>query len=304
MSASTSVATPIKDGYVQLDSIRLHYLESGAQNSELVLLLHGFPEFSYSWRHQLPVLGTKYHVVAPDMRGYNLSDKPPRVEDYEIDALVGDVIGMIDYFGAEKAAVVGHDWGAGVAWGVAQSFPERVSKLAVMQVPPAAAWRKNMSLRQMMRSWYMLFFQLPRIPEWAIKRNNFEGIDKSFRDKVINKSAFDEEDVKRYKEAIQKPGALAAGINYYRANFKRLKSGRKNDGEAVPRPVPMPTLFIFGEKDFAIIPETVRGVKDYVAGPYSEVRLPNCGHWVQNEAVEEVNRALLEFLDTPTNSHS
>jgi pimeloyl-ACP methyl ester carboxylesterase len=299
MSASPTFA-PIEEGYAQLDGIRLHYLESGAQNSELVLLLHGFPEFSYSWRHQLPALAKKYHVVAPDLRGYNLSDKPARVEDYEIDKLVGDVIGLIDYFKAKKAAVIGHDWGAGVAWAVAQKHADRVSKLAVMQVPPAAAWQRNISLKQMMRSWYMFFFQLPRIPEWLISRKNFKGIDQTFRDKVINKAAFDDEDVRHYKEAIQQPGALTAGVNYYRANLKRIMS-KRNRSNPVQNRVPMPTLFIFGEKDFAIIPKTVRGVEDYVSGPYRELRLPNCGHWVQNEAVAEVNAALLEFLDTPDN---
>lgn len=300
MSAGTSQdSSKIGFGYAQLKDVRLHYAEAGVENAELVLLLHGFPEFWYSWRHQLPVLGRKYHVVAPDLRGYNLSDKPLLVRDYTVDALATDVIGLMDHFGVANANIVGHDWGAGVAWAVAQKHPARVSRLAVMQVPPAAVWRKNMSLRQLIRSWYMLFFQLPRIPEWAISRKNFEGIDRTFREKVINRTAFNDEDVRLYKEAIQRPGALTAGINYYRANLKRLTSGRKNRDPTVNRPVPMPTLFIFGEQDFAIIPRTVRGVKDYVSGPYRELRLPNCGHWVQNEAADEVNRALLEFLALP-----
>lgn len=298
MPTPTSRSVRITEGYAQLQDVRLHYAESGAGNNELVLLLHGFPEFSYSWRHQLPVLGEKYHVVAPDMRGYNLSDKPARVEDYTIDALVGDVIGLMDHFGAAKANVVGHDWGAGVAWAIAQQHPERVSRLSVMQVPPAALWRKNMGFRQLMRSWYMLFFQLPRLPEWLISRKNFEGIDRTFREKVVNKSAFTDEDVKRYKEAIQRPGVLTAAVNYYRANVKRISSKQKNDADRSERRVPMPTLFVFAEKDFAIIPKTVRGVRDYVSGPYRELRLPNSGHWVQNEAAEEVNQALLDFFRT------
>lgn len=298
MSAGTSPSKVVGHGYAQLKGVRLHYAEAGAQNSELVILLHGFPEFSYSWRHQLPVLGEKYHVIAPDMRGYNLSDKPTRVEDYDIEPLTSDVIQLIDHFGAQHATVIGHDWGAGVAWAVAQKYPERVRRLVVMQVPPAPIWRKNMSLKQFFRSWYMLFFQLPRIPEWAISRKNFESIDRMFREKVINKNAFDDEDVRRYKEAIQQPGAVSAGINYYRANLKRLTSGRKDVDTGINRRVPMPTLFIFGEQDFAIIPKTVEGVRDYVSGPFDELRLPNCGHWVQNEAVAEVNKALLEFLRT------
>src|ERR1700682_2290056 len=109
----------INQGFADVNDIRLHYAECGSSNNGLVILLHGFPEFWYSWRHQLPVLGKHYHVVAPDLRGYNLSDKPPRIEDYRIELLVGDVVGLIRYFGKERAAVVGHDWGAAVAWAVA-----------------------------------------------------------------------------------------------------------------------------------------------------------------------------------------
>ena len=118
------------------------------------------------------------------MRGYNLSDKPPRVEDYRIDKLVADVIGLIDHFGAKQAAIVGHDWGAGVAWAVAQKHPERVSKLAVLQVPLLAAWRANLTLKQFLRSWYMFFFQIPRLPEWLISRQDFRAIERTFTERV------------------------------------------------------------------------------------------------------------------------
>lgn len=284
-------------GHAVVNGIRLHFAECGAANDELVLLLHGFPEFWYSWRHQLPVLGERYHVVAPDLRGYNLSDKPPSVDDYHIDVLVEDVIGLIDHFRAEKATIVGHDWGAGVAWACAQKRPERVARLAVMQVPHAAAWRANMSLQQLLRSWYMFFFQLPKLPEWAISRKDFDGIEKTFTERVVNKEAFTRTDVDRYKEAIRRSGSLTAAINYYRANVGRVLF-KKNNGERTGgnTPTRVPTLFIFGELDFAIIPRTVQGVQNYVSGPFREVRLPNSGHWVQNEAPQEVNKALLEFM--------
>jgi len=223
----------ITHSYAQLDGIRLHYAECGTGNDDLVLLLHGFPEFWFSWRHQLQVLGRKFHVVAADMRGYNLSDKPSRVEAYRIEKLVEDVVGLIKYFGAEKAAIVGHDWGAGVAWSVAQKYPERVTRLAVMQVPPAAAWRANLTLRQLLRSWYMFFFQLPKAPEWVISRKDFEGIDRTFWERIINKGAFTDSDISFYKEAIRRPGALTAAINYYRANVRPLMS--RSDGSEMPR---------------------------------------------------------------------
>lgn len=291
--------TAIRHGYATVNGVRLHYAESGS-GDDLVILLHGFPEFWYSWRHQLEVLGKQFHVVAPDLRGYNLSDKPARVEDYRVDVVARDVVGLIDHFGADKAAIVGHDWGASVAWVVAQRYSERVSKLAVMQVPPAAVWRANMSVRQVLRSWYMFLFQLPRVPEWMISRKNLAAIDRTFTDSVGRKGSFTAADIENYKEALRQPGAITSAINYYRANFSRLasrtsKANESGSGSSNER-TRVPTLFIFAEQDFAILPETVRGVTDYVDAPYREIRIPDSGHWVQNEAVDEVNTALLQFL--------
>jgi pimeloyl-ACP methyl ester carboxylesterase len=286
----------IRRNYANVNRIRLHYAESGS-GDDLVILLHGFPEFWYSWRHQLDALGKRFHVVAPDMRGYNLSDKPAQVQDYRIELLVSDVIGLVDHFGAKQTAIVGHDWGAGVAWAVAQKYPERVSKLAVLQVPPAAAWWANLTLKQLQRSWYMFFFQLPRLPEWLIQRQNLHALERTFKETVIRKGSFTDEDIERYKEALRQPGALTAAINYYRANVFRLMSRRqrsaenKSDGK-----IQVPTLFIFGEQDFAILPETVQGIAKYVGAPYREVRIADSGHWVQNEAVDEVNSVLIDFL--------
>lgn len=292
----------IRHGYAQVNGIRLHYAESGSGDN-LVILLHGFPEFWYSWRHQLKALGDNYHVVAPDLRGYNLSDKPTRVADYRVEAMVEDTVGLIRHFGASQAVLVAHDWGAGVAWAVAQRYPELISKLVCLQVPPAAVWRANMSLRQLLRSWYMFFFQLPRIPEWAIGRNDLAAIDHTFLENVGRKGSFTNEDVAKYKEALRQPGALTAAINYYRANVWRLMSppaiasSLDAKGHAVrDGRIRVPTLFIFGERDFAILPATMHGWEKQIDAPYRELRIPDSGHWVQNEAPEEVNAALLAFL--------
>jgi len=305
--------TDIRHAYAEVNDVRLHYAESGT-GDDLVILLHGFPECWYSWRRQFDALGQSYHLVAPDMRGYNLSAKPPGVSDYRIDVLVRDVVGLIDHFGARKASIVAHDWGAGVAWAVAQQYPERVSRLAIMQVPPAAAWRANMTLRQLFMSWYMVFFQLPRIPEWFISRKNFVAVERMFKETVVRQNTFSDEDIEIYKEALRQPGALTAALNYYRANLGRLisksnkqapqptPSGSSHRGTADEAPVHrdsrirVPTLFIFAEQDAAILPATVRGVGKYIDAPFREVRIPDSGHWVQNEAADEVNAALLDFL--------
>lgn len=296
-SELTNVDSSIRHGYVQVGGVRLHYAERGG-GGKLVLLLHGFPECWYSWRHQLMALGERYTVVAPDMRGYNLSDRPARVSDYRIEHLVDDVTGIIRHFGERQAAVIGHDWGAGVAWAVALRYPEYVWKLAALQVPPPAAWRANMSLRQALSSWYMLFFQLPVLPEWWLSAGDFAALERMFKETVARKGSFTETDIAVYKKAFREEGALTAAINYYRANImtllRKAESGTESLGDGRVR---VPTLFIYGEQDFAIIPETVRGVKAYVDAPYREVRIARSGHWVQNEAVAEVNAALAEFLD-------
>jgi pimeloyl-ACP methyl ester carboxylesterase len=290
----------IRHGYAQIGGVRLHYAERGS-GGRLVILLHGFPEFWYSWRHQLTALGENFHVVAPDMRGYNLSDKPARVEDYKVDSLVDDVLGLVRHFGEREAAIVGHDWGAGVAWAVAQRNPEYVWKLVAMQVPPMKAWRDNMTFRQALSSWYMLFFQLPRLPEWLMSAKDYAFVERIFKKTVARKGAFTDTDIAIYKKALDEPGALTAAINYYRANVFSMfmKRRQRVDEELSDGRIRVPTLFIYGEKDHAVMPETVRNLKAYIDAPYREVRIGTSAHWVQNEAVSEVNAALQSFLAAP-----
>ena len=232
------------------------------------------------------------------MRGYNLSDKPPSVEDYRIESLVKDVVELIKHFGKRQAVIVSHDWGAGIAWAMAQRCPEMVTKLVALQVPPAKAWQDNLTLRQLMSSWYMFFFQLPHIPEWWARANDFARVKKMYRTTSFRPGAFSEADLDEYVKALGQPGALTCAINYYRANvFRSLFTRKKAKPGAGDGKVRVPTLFIYGELDVAVRPSTVRGVDRYVAAPYREVRIPDSGHWVQNEAVDEVNAALMEFLN-------
>jgi len=297
MSDNSQGAEPsISHGYAQVGGVRLHYAECGV-GERLVVLLHGFPECWYSWRHQLKALGARYRVVAPDMRGYNLSDKPGRVEDYQMKRLVDDVTGLIRHFGAREAAVVGHDWGGAVAWAVAQYYPDYVWKLASLQTPPPAVWGKNLTLRQLLRSWYMFFFQLPSIPEWWMRRDDFAGLGRMLR-ATSRPGTFTDGDIEVLKSALREPGAVTGGVNYYRANLRAFLSRGLGDKQIRKHErIRVPTLFIYGERDFAIIPETVAGVGEYVDAPYTELRLGRSNHWVQQEAPAEVNAALLSFLE-------
>ncbi|HWS86148.1 MAG TPA: alpha/beta hydrolase [Pyrinomonadaceae bacterium] len=297
MSEDPSNLEPeIRHGYAQVGDVRLHYAECG-EGERLVVLLHGFPECWYSWRHQLKALGRRFRVVAPDMRGYNLSDKPGRVEDYRMQRLVDDVTGLVRHFGAREAAVVGHDWGGAVAWAVAQHYPDYVWKLASLQTPPPAVWGRNLTLKQLLRSWYMFFFQLPTIPEWWISRDDFAGLGQTLR-ATSRPGTFGDQDIEVLKAALREPGALTGGINYYRANLRAFLSRGFGGRQIRPHErIRVPTLFIYGERDFAILPETVAGVGDYVDAPYTELRLGRSNHWVQQESPAEVSAALLKFLE-------
>jgi pimeloyl-ACP methyl ester carboxylesterase len=283
--------TNFKHDYAQIGSVRLHYVTAGA-GEKLVVLLHGFPEFWYSWRNQIPVLSEQYTVVAPDLRGYNLSDKPAKVSDYEVGKIGDDVLGLIRHFGREQAAVVGHDWGAIVAWRLAQKHPESISKLCAMQVPPTSVWRKNQTLRQFLASWYMFFFQLPILPELLISANDFAKLGKSLRSTAARPEVFTHEVIEEYKKAWRETENMNGALNYYRANILKRLFGKQTPDEKIK----VPTLFIYGEQDHAILPETVRGVSEAVDAPFSEFRIANAAHWVQQEAANDVNEALLDFL--------
>ncbi|HZG50676.1 MAG TPA: alpha/beta hydrolase [Pyrinomonadaceae bacterium] len=291
----------VRHDYAQVGDVRLHYAEGGRRGERLVLMLHGFPECWYSWRHQLTALSLRFHVVAPDLRGYNLSDKPARVADYRMEKLVGDVLGLMDHFGARDAAVVGHDWGAAVAWAATARHPERVWKVASLQVPPLPVWLANMTVKQALSSWYMLFFQLPFLPEWRMGASDFAALERMFK-KTSRPGTFTDADLAVYKNALRQKSertgttALTAAVNYYRANVFANLTRSSGAAQADRARIRVPTLFIYGERDFAIRPETVRDVGKHIDAPYRELRLAHSNHWVQQESPAEVNAALLNFL--------
>ena len=281
----------IRFDFAQIGGVRLHYAAAGG-GDELVLLLHGFPECWYSWRKQLPALGDRYTVVAPDLKGYNLSDKPAAVSEYKLDKLADDVIGLIHHFGRDKAAVIGHDWGAAIAWHIGSNFPECLTKLGAFQVPPSNIWKRNLSLRQIAASWYMIFFQFPYIPEYLLSRNDFDLLKNALRATTAEPGVIEEEDIKVYESAWKEAGVITAMLNYYRANvFGRLLGPSVSE-----KRITVPTLFVYGQKDRAVLPESVRGVGDMIDAKFDQFLFPTAAHWIQQEIPNEINEILLEFL--------
>lgn len=278
-----------------VNGVRLHYVEAGG--GPLVVLLHGFPEFWYSWRRQIPALAAAgFRVIAPDLRGYNLSDKPAGVSAYQIEELTSDVAGLIREAGEDQAVVAGHDWGGVVAWDLAMHRPEVVRRLVILNAPhPAAYLRELRTPGQLLRSWYVFFFQLPWLPERFIRAGNFAVLERGLKQQPAHAGAFTDEDVLRYKEALSKPGALTAALNYYRAAFRR--SPRELFRRV--RPVAAETLVIWGLRDPYLVPRLTEGLEPWVPHLRLE-RIPDSSHWVQNDVPETVNRLMLEFLHTPS----
>ena len=287
------LASIVEHRYADLAEIRLHYVVAGEGNAEpLVLLLHGFPEFWYSWRAQIPALAAAgYRVVAPDLRGYNTSDKPPRARDYRVEALARDVRQLVEHLGEERALVVGHDWGAAVAWMVAMLHPEVVERFAILNLPhPVRLLRGLPDPRQLLRSWYMFFFQLPALPELLLRAGDYYIPRRLFERDPINPAAFDELDLQRYRAALAKPGALTASINYYRALFRRNPLSLMRS----LRTISAPTLVVWGLRDRFLRSELVAPDPEWV--PDCRVQRLEASHWVQLDAPERVNRLLLEFF--------
>jgi epoxide hydrolase 4 len=285
--------SPITDSwqedYIITNGVKLHYVTQG--EGKLMLMLHGFPEFWYSWRHQIPEFASDYKVVALDLRGYNDSEKPKDVSAYQISELVNDIKGVIQGLGYESCILVGHDWGGMIAWYVAYNYPELVDKLIVMNIPHPAKFAEALrsSPQQLLRSWYVFFFQLPLLPELLFQWDDYRLIASSFIDMAIDKDTFSEADLNAYKDAAAKRGAITAMLNYYRNVFQGLLNQRQWDVLQIQ------TLMIWGENDTALGKELTYNTKDYV--PDLQIRyIPNCSHWVQQEQCQLVNQYMREFL--------
>ena len=281
----------LEETFISTNGIRLHTVMAGPQSGHPVVLLHGFPETWRCWIRQLPALvEAGCRVIVPDQRGYNLSDKPKGIKNYRISLLVDDIVGLVDALGYEKVNLVGHDWGANIAWILASKYPERLHRLSIMNVPHPTVTRRFLmrDLEQIRRSWYIFFFQLPWLPEAGMRQDNWRGAELALRGsgKI---HTFTNEDIEKYKESWSQPGAMTAMINWYRAAVLYQPPILKN-----PR-IKVPTLMMWGMKDFALTHRMARPSMDYVKEG-NLMFFPESTHWVQRDAAAEVNHYLVDFL--------
>lgn len=277
----------LENNYIETNGVRLHVVQAGPQSGIPVVLLHGFPEFWYGWRKQIPALAEAgCRVIAPDQRGYNLSDKPRGVKAYRLQHLVEDMLGLIDALEYEKVNIVGHDWGALVAWMLAIQQPKRLHRLGIINVPHPAVMRRFLTRdpEQMGRSLYALFFQLPWLPELTVRLSASLSLRRTGHG-----NAFTDEDIRKYKEAWSQPGALTSMLNWYRA------AARHQPHITEDMRVRVPTLMLWGVKDVALSYRMARPSLDYCAKG-NLIFFPDATHWVQHEEAEEVNRHLVSFL--------
>jgi len=277
--------TQFRNGAIELQAVA-----SGPQDGPVVVLLHGFPEFWYSWHKQIEPLATAgFRVIVPDQRGYNLSSKPRGVASYSLPKLVADVIALADQLGQQKIYLAGHDWGAMVAWSAAILHPERIAKLAVLNVPHPSVMRRYLMTqpRQLLRSWYMFFFQLPWLPELIFSSFNFHIGTRS----LVSSSragTFTQEDLDQYRAAWSQPGALTGMINWYRA---LLRAPARFFNPAVTAP----TRIIWGQRDRFLLAEMAHDSLKYCANG-ELFTIADATHWVQHEEPARVSELLIEFF--------
>jgi pimeloyl-ACP methyl ester carboxylesterase len=275
--------------FVAANGITLHTLQAGPDDGPLVLLLHGFPEYAYSWRFQLAGLADRFRLVAPDLRGYSLSDKPPT--GYDIATLAADIRELIVALGERQAVVVGHDWGGVIAWAVAIREPEVVRRLAILNAPhPATMLRELRHPRQILRSSYVAFFQLRGVAENAIARDGYAMVWRTLRAADRARAWLSDADIQAYVDAIARPGALSAALEYYRQlprAFAQLSPMRV---------IGAPTLVLWGELDPYLGVGLLDGLERWVADVRIQ-RFPTAGHWLNQQEPTAVNAALRTFLD-------
>lgn len=282
---------PVEKTYLETNSLRLHAVQAGPEDGPLVILLHGFPEFWYGWVKQIePLALAGFRVLAVDQRGYNLSDKPQGLDAYRLDQPARDVIGLIDLLERETAFLVGHDWGGVVAWVVAALFPERVAKMAVLNAPyPTTGFRAIFrDPTQLLRSAYIIFFQLPGLPEAILRKDDWDLLVRGMRN-TSRPGTFSEEDFEQYRQAWWRKDAMTSMLNWYRAFLRRPAQLPWK-----PR-ISVPTLVLWGARDIALSRATARLSLELLEEGQLEF-FENATHWLQHERASSVNALLIDFL--------
>ena len=288
--------------FVQLPQLRMHYVEAG--KGPLVVLLHGFPESWWSWRHQVQQLADAgYRVIVPDLRGYGETDKQG---PYDLDTLVGDVCALIESLGAEKRVkIVGHDWGGAVAWHLASHRFEFCERLVVMNCPHPAIMQRallgsRLSLAQIKRSWYFFLFAVPFLPEWLLTKDDARNVARMIASSASDPAHFSDDELRPFRDGIQRPGAASAMVGWYR---EAVRDGLRTVFAPKKYPaITAETLFVWGMKDPALgFEDLVPGTEEFVPRVKVE-QIPDAGHFVHAERPAPVNAALIAFFHQSTSA--
>jgi pimeloyl-ACP methyl ester carboxylesterase len=288
---SETIPTGADHRTIETNGVQLHALVAGPTDGHPIVLLHGFPEFWYGWRHQISALADAgYRVVVPDQRGYNRSEKPAGIAAYAVDELAADAVGVIEALEYESAIFVGHDWGAGVLWQTLLRYPERVDRAVVANVPHPEVFEDYLpgNLRQLLDSWYMFFFQLPWIPERTWSAADWRVL-RWFIDTSNNLDTFSGSVLDRYRDAWSRPGAFTGMLNWYRALF------RVDVPEPSSKVVEPPTMVVWGMQDAYLHPRMAEDSFSWCANGRLE-RFEDATHWVHHEAPERFTDRVLDFL--------
>lgn len=283
--------------YITVRGVKYHYVQSG--KGRLILFLHGFPEFWYSWKKVFPYLEQHFCLVAIDMKGYGDTDRPLQVNAYNYKVIAAEILEIINCLSTEKIYLIGHDWGGGIAWEIAKLYPEKIEKLIVINCPPPSVLLRSIftNLKQFKMSWYIFFFQLPYIPEWWLHRQLKTFFWRAMKGWSINKAAFEDVDIAQYENAFKERQHFTGPINYYRAAFRSIFD---SDFRSFSK-IKVSTLIIWADEDRALGKWLLDDIEPYFDSGLEIKHIKNCSHWVQQEQPEEVAFLIQQFIHPKTN---